>query len=180
MSQSKEFAQAFYDADHEAFKKAKPALERIFQEKGIETKIVETEDGNRVDVLITATTSSLIEVPYTIELKNREGRYTFELFWNEEEAGTGTLGQGQLIKQKKIDALLRHNAEGRRAYYCLYFPDDVIALWKIDEDTKYGEITLYYDKYNVHRGQKELQTCKTLKLHDADLIYDVKNNRRLK
>lgn len=189
--QSEDFRKAFYEADHEAYQKAKPAIERIFAERGYKTIIEETKDGDRVDILMTATTATMIDVPYTIELKNRKGKYTFEKFWKCEEAWLTkeedgltneekTLGTGQLIKLKKIKALLAHLEQGRRAYYCLYFPDDVIALWKIDENTNYGEIDLYYDKYNVHRGEKELQHNYTLKLHDADLIYNIKTNQRIR
>lgn len=192
--QSKEFKEAFYEADHLAFQKAKPAIERIFNEAGYKTTIQETEDGDRVDILMTATTKTIISninIPYTIELKNRQGKYTFQKFWECEEAWLNkdeddltkeekTLGSGMLIKLKKIKALLKHLEQGRRAYYCLYFPDDVIALWKIDENTKYGEIDLYYDKYNVHRGEKELQHNYTLKLHDADFIYNCNTNERIR
>jgi len=171
----------FYKADRETYKKVAPIIKKLFNQYSATTTIEETEDGDRVDIYMTANTK-YNDSYYVMEVKNREGRYTFSKFWDAEEGylskeeydltkEESTLGKGQLIKEKKIKALIQRAGESRKAMYVVNFPDNVMAFWTIDASTKYGEIDLFYDKYNVEKGEKEMQHNYTLMLHDATFIY---------
>ena len=170
----------FYEADRKAYRTVAPIITKLFSQYSATTQIQETYDGCRIDILMTATTTNN-EKYYNIEVKDRQSGYTFSKFWAMEEAYLNkdeweltkeekTLGAGILIKEGKIKALNNH-PEGRTALYAVNFPDNVIAFWVIDEFTKYGEIELFFDKYNVNRGEKELQQLYTLSLHNATYIY---------
>lgn len=173
--------QLFYDADNDSFNLIAPELKRLFKSHfDIQTEIEKTEDGDTIDAEITAITKSNKYIIYTIEIKVRQkDKYTFTLFWNAENNNDGTIySKGIFIKQKKIQSLLnKAKVNNSIPYYCMRFTDGIIALWHITDITPTGEVKAYYDLYNVNKGQKELQSNKTLSLKNAELIFDTKQDK---
>lgn len=182
MYETEEFKEAFYAEDRKAYSKVAPIITQIFKERNIPINIKETTDGDRVDIYLTATTK-VDDYVYIFEVKDRKEKYTFQRFWDAEEGYLSkdefeltkdekTFGPGIYIKQNKIQALLNRAGEDKKAFYCVNFPDNVLALWEINEFTEYGETWSTFEKYNVHPGHKTKQHLFTLSLHKATFIYN--------